>query len=244
MKRMWMTLRISLGLVSVMAIILSVAQLVGLFPDKRQTLAAERKSLGEVVAINCSLAASKQDWKSMEAAVRAVTDRSPDILSVVVRRANGSVTTDARKSAEDIQAASIRPGNSWRIEIPIFMGKNKWGTAEMEFSPLESGGSFGFIHNPFLQLTLFVTGLCMLGFTFYLQRVFSYLDPKTVVPHHVRNAFDTLTEGVIVLDKQQRIVLANDSFSRLVGRPFEEIQGLRISEIGWIGSNDAESPDT
>ena len=234
---MWITLRISLGLVSLMATILFAAQMLGLFPDKRQTVTESRKSLGEAIVIHCSLAVSNHDWKSMETAVQAVTNRNPDILGVVVRRTNGRIVTEARKATDSSATASNASKASdatWRIEAPIFMGKSKWGTVDIEFRPLESNGIIDLIHNPFLQLLLFVSAFSMLGFTFYLRRVFEYLDPTTVIPHHVRNALDTLTEGVIVLDKQQRIVLSNSAFSNIVGRSFEELQGFKVSDIDWI----------
>jgi diguanylate cyclase (GGDEF)-like protein/PAS domain S-box-containing protein len=240
MKRLWLTLRISLGLVCLMSVVLFAAQMLGMFPDRRQTLAEGHKSIAEGIAIHCSLAASQNDWKSMDSVIHALTDRNPDILGVVVRRINGHVAAESRKSGEDAKTAA-EP--AWQIESPIFMGKNKWGTLTIDFRPLESHGAFSIIRNPFLQLFLFVTSLSMLGFTFYLRRVFSYLDPKTVIPQHVRHTLDTLTEGVIVLDKNERIVLSNSSFCRIVGRTFEQLQGSKVRNIDWILNNDATSLD-
>ena len=90
----------------------------------------------------------------------------------------------------------------------------------------------------------------MVGFTvllnglivwWYLLRAFNYLDPTKSVPMHVRSTLDTFSEGVVVLDNDQRIVLANDKFKRQLGRTDQQLLGHRIDRLPW--ENDADSTE-
>ncbi|MFK8114578.1 MAG: diguanylate cyclase, partial [Rubripirellula sp.] len=60
-----------------------------------------------------------------------------------------------------------------------------------------------------------------------------------VVPARVRDALDTLSEGLLVLDEHQRIVLANRSFSGMVGETQEKLVGGRAGSLPWVCSRGA-----
>src|SRR5690242_432750 len=44
---------------------------------------------------------------------------------------------------------------------------------------------------------------------------------------------NTLAEGVVVLDKSERVVLANDAFATTVGKSANDLQGMRVSALHW-----------
>jgi DNA-binding response OmpR family regulator len=46
-----------------------------------------------------------------------------------------------------------------------------------------------------------------------------------------RATFDTITEGIALLDEQQRIVRCNEALRRVFDRPFNEILGRSLSEL-------------
>jgi PAS domain S-box-containing protein len=50
----------------------------------------------------------------------------------------------------------------------------------------------------------------------------------------VRAALDTLAEGLLVIDKKQTIVLANQAFASLIGAPPESLLGRQAGEFGWL----------
>ena len=87
-------------------------------------------------------------------------------------------------------------------------------------------------------------GIAIISFVasrFYLRRILQHLDPSSVIPDRVRATLDTLAEGVLVLDKSQRIVLANKSFAGKVGRTSADLQGKRASDFPWFESPDGEA---
>lgn len=98
--------------------------------------------------------------------------------------------------------------------------------------------------SPVSRVTLASVGIgAFLAFYRYMRRELEYLDPSTAIPERVRTAFDALTEAVLILDKQSRVVLANRAFRRLHPQAEEEIMGKPIAEMEWLTSGTHAAPD-
>ena len=85
-----------------------------------------------------------------------------------------------------------------------------------------------------MKLIAFMASVCMVVFSLYLRKMLQHLDPSKVVPGRVRSALDTLAEGLLVVDKNEKIVLANQAFATIVGRKAEEMLGARASQLKWV----------
>ena len=68
----------------------------------------------------------------------------------------------------------------------------------------------------------------------YLKMMLRHLDPSQAVPPHVRSALDTLAEGLLIIDMQEQIVLANLAIAKIVGRDADDLVGHRARELGWV----------
>jgi diguanylate cyclase (GGDEF)-like protein/PAS domain S-box-containing protein len=68
----------------------------------------------------------------------------------------------------------------------------------------------------------------------YLRRAMQYLDPSATVPERVRKAFDALTDGLVILDRQGRIVLANRAFRNFHPEGDRDLNGQLISNLPWL----------
>ena len=90
MKHISTTARIAFSLVC----LLLIGKLLGLIPDDRMATMRGRSNLCEAIAINSSLLATKNDVESLEASVRAIALRNPDVLSVGVRRTGGRMLAE------------------------------------------------------------------------------------------------------------------------------------------------------
>src|SRR5206468_5166032 len=128
--------------------------------------------------------------------------------------------------------------------VPIFDGPKRWGTIEVRFRPLSGAGWFGYVNTPQVRLMAFIAAASMVLFLLYLRKMLQHLDPSKVVPSRVRTALDTLAEGLLVVDANGRIVLANHAFASIVGKPPEELLGNRASQLPWVddGPTPAEHP--
>ena len=77
--------------------------------------------------------------------------------------------------------------------------------------------------------------LCLVLFCLYLWSVYEQLGvgrPETV-PQRVRDALDALPEGVMILDRDQRIVLSNKAFANLVRQSAAQLEGRNVDEFDW-----------
>jgi len=230
-------MRISVGLACLTLSAMFVAQSIGLLADPHDAIREGRKSLSEAVAIQCCLAAQRSDVPTMRAITAALVARNDAVLSAAVRRVNGRIVAEA---GDHEKTWNSPKGHAAAAEVPIYQGKQRWGTVEICFKPLTSG-PLGRLISPVVRAILFVAGVGFLGYTWYLRRVLKHLDPSTVIPDRVRTTLDALAEGVLVLDAQQRIVLANKAFARYTGRTSLELQGAKAPDIHWSNPGNHES---
>ena len=138
-----------------------------------------------------------------------MTSRDPDILSAAVRKADGSVLIEVGDHGKWSDHDAIDSS----FYVPIYVAKNKWGNIEVRFRQTEQSGVIGYFRSPQFKLIAFVASACMVVFMLYLRKMLQHLDPSKVVPPRVRSALDTLAEGLLVVDKNERIVLANQAFA-------------------------------
>ena len=96
---------------------------------------------------------------------------------------------------------------------------------EVRFQPDATQGLIGYLGSPQVQLVAFVAVMCLILYLVYLRKMLQHLDPSKVVPGRVRSALDTLSEGLLVVDKHERIVLANQAFASTVGQTPEQLMG-------------------
>ena len=94
--------------------------------------------------------------------------------------------------------------------VPIAAGNQPWGTVEVFFKPVATPGIWGWLEDPLIRLVAYMSCVGSIGYYIFLKRVLRQLDPSKVVPTRVRSALDALTEGLLILDDKQRIVLANE----------------------------------
>jgi PAS domain S-box-containing protein len=235
--------RISLGLASITLSVLFAAQALGLVPDRHGAVLAGRKALGELLAVQGSLAAQRDDLPALKAVLEAVQRRNPDVRSAAVRTAGGKLLVQAGDHAANWGDADTAAADT-HLRVPIVRKDRLWGTVEVCFRSPGGSGLWSLFGGPMLPLVGFVTGIGFVATTVYLRAVLQPADPAKgkVVPDRVRAALNTIAEGVLVLDRNQRIALANDAFARKFGRPAAELTGRRASELPWQAPDGSAPP--
>jgi diguanylate cyclase (GGDEF)-like protein/putative nucleotidyltransferase with HDIG domain/PAS domain S-box-containing protein len=223
--------RIAISLASLVLALVCCAQSLGLIPDTRPAIVAGRQSLCEAVALQACLAAQREDTPALRAVTTSLVQRNPDITSAAIRKVNGMTVVTVGNHAANW--ASTAPGAIDKVEIPILKGKARWGTFQICFQPITQGWLDQWMPRA-VWLGLGIAAIALFVCRFYLRRILQHLDPSSVIPDRVRSTLDTLAEGVLVLDKGQRIVLANKSFANKVGKSALELQGKRTSDFGWF----------
>jgi diguanylate cyclase (GGDEF)-like protein len=154
------------------------------------------------------------------------------------RRDDGQVVVQAGDPVRWWQpAADTGKLTSDQLRIPLFSGKTHWGDFELAYREQKNGLLAMLLEQPVLPLVVFVFIAGLLGFRLFMRRVLQHLDPASVIPERVRAAFDTLVEGIAIVDLAGRVVLTNKVFQTFVdGTAFvdgtELVEGTRLASIG------------
>ena len=233
----------SFGMAMLTISVVFAADFLGLVPRPSEAVIEGRKQLAESLAIQCAVCAERQDLDAIHATMQLVVDRNDHIRSSALRAVNGSILAQTNEYIAAFPANDEK-GSKWNhAVIPLFSGSEQWGTMEIVFEETVPRGLWGLSRSPLLRLMLFVGLAGFIVYALFLKRALRYLDPNSVVPKRVKAALDNLVEGVALLDKDERIVLANAAFARNTGRIERSLVGLKASELDWKLADPAQRRD-
>ncbi len=225
--------RISMALALFTASILLFSSFFGLFPDWEKNRANNREQICESLAVQLSLLASNSQLRLAEQTIKSFIERNQDANAGLMHTQAGLVLVDVGDTTllQSNQTGDI--STATHVKVPIFYGNRRWGTVHIQFDPLYTEGWLAWFSQSVYGLALFLALSGFFGYLFIIRRTLRELDPKNVIPERVKSAFNTLTEGVVILDEQQHILLANNVFSKKVGRTADALIGLSISTFEW-----------
>lgn len=238
MERLGPVLRLSLGLVVLTSSVLFLVDLVGLIPDAQDAELELRIRLSETVAAQLMPAVERGDFSAVRSTLDITVARNPEVLSAGLRAPGGQLLVVAGKHRELWDPADKAKSSATHVRLPLFQRGRKWGTVEIRYEGRESPGLLVTLwERPLFRLVL---GVAVLGFALYmvyLKRALRHLDPSAVIPSRVQNALDVMTEGVLLLDERERIVLANTAFAHSVDRTPASLLGVKASRLRWHWSD-------
>lgn len=233
---------ITLGLVSIVSTALLAASFLGLVPDRQAAVREGRLALAESLAAASTAILASPDPRPLDEVLRFVQKRNADLLSIGLRTRDGRLVVAAGDHARRWAPMDSDAARDAQIQVNLQAGGRPWGQLELRFTPLGARGIEGLLHLPLLALLAFCATLCFTGFQVYLSRVLRHLDPAKAIPGRVRSALDSLTEGLLVIDQRQQVVLANEAFSKLLGRRNEQFMGTAVADLPWLDAAGAPLP--
>lgn len=237
MKRISISVRIAICLALLSLCGVLFARVAGIFPDTRKVRLQSRVALCELLAINCSMLANRGDIHGIERNLTAFTLRNDAVQSAALRRADGDVVVQVGDHGAHWRGTEDGHSTNTNIYVPITAENQRWGKVEVTFKPLGGGGLLRWV-SPFVEFAVFTTVFNAILFVFWLRRVLMHLDPSRVMPQRVRAALDTLAEGLLVLDKGGRIMMANKAFEGTLAQTSEELQGRLATDLPWASADD------
>jgi len=240
-QRYWPAIRLSAGLVSLCVSVYFIGCALGLMPDHDAAVLAGRKALCESLAVHCSLSAQKDDFEAAEAGLRAAVERNSSVVSAGLRADSGKLLIDINHHGDTWSPLEAGQATESEMQVPIFRGDDRWGTLELSFHPIRPGGWLG-RQSP-LSFVAFFSLSCFGAFFLFLRPLFAGMAggaSSGAVPQRVKSAMNTLAEGVLILDKNERIAMANAAFSDLVGMSAIELQGKKISDLPFFSEDDED----
>ncbi|MFL6692568.1 MAG: PAS domain-containing protein [Ramlibacter sp.] len=226
---------IALGLASIVSTVLLAASLLGLVPDRHGAVRAGHVALAESVAASSAAFLNGSEPARVQELLRFIQGRNEDLQSIGLRSREGRLLVTTGDHARHWVPMESGRATDSQVQVMLFAGNQTWGQLEMRFTPLQPAGIAGLLRTPLLLLLVFCGSLCTLAFYVYLTRVLRHLDPSKAIPGRVRSAFDSLSEGLVVVDQKQNIMLANEALTRLLGRNHEQLMGRNRPLGGFPG---------
>ncbi len=239
--RLSATMRIAIGLAFMSATVILAAMLCGIVPNPQQAPREARQRICEQIALGLSVHARDFEFGRMTMLLRSAVEHNDDILSAALCVKDGRRVTEIGEHSSNWRDETDARD---QIVISIVTGKDEpWGTMEIRHRPLEQPGLAGLLQNPTVRLFLFVPAVSLLIYYFYLRIMLQHLDPSKAVPQHVRSALDTLTEGLLVMDRQGRVAFANQVFANWLDKEPNQLLGMHVSRMPWIDSQEGYDQD-
>ena len=81
-----------------------------------------------------------------------------------------------------------------------------------------------------------ITVIAVLGATislFIISRSHDQIDLSTVAPVLLESTLDALTEGVVLLDNRECIIIVNAAFADIIGTTPDSLKNIAITRFGW-----------
>ncbi|MEM8733480.1 MAG: sensor domain-containing diguanylate cyclase [Planctomycetota bacterium] len=231
LKRVSTTTRIAFAMSMWGATTLLILCAIGVLTDGNSERVKDRAKLCELFAISCSQHLSNDAPAQVQVLIEAFADRHDELIGAGLRDSEGLLVF----GTENHEEAWTDGKSSNRVSVPVYQGAEQYGQFEVAFQPLSESGLAGFLNLPSTRVVLLATVLNFVGFLFLLRRSFRQYDPSSAIPSRVRSAFDTMSESIIVLDQNDRIMLANRRLTESLGLTHDSLQGEPLNHLPWRG---------
>ena len=233
MKLLTPNRKVSFGLVVLTISLLLVGDMIGVVPHDDRGLMDGRKKFCESLAVQFSLAASRDNLDLIKDTLIALVERDPDVLSAAVRNRYDRLLIKAGDHTQHWVDVPESESTYTHVQVPIFQNNKHWGTVEVAFENIQGFGSVLGLNLSLLPLILFLALAGFFAYSFFIKRTLRELDPSSVIPERVKSAFDALSEGLVVMDEKAQIILANSSFVDKLELAGESLLGRKVSKLGW-----------
>lgn len=227
--------RISTGVISlILAMVLIVDALLGVLPNPRRLDAEQRAQMVNMVASQINRQLSAGDAGQVQALLDSLVGAPPALRSIGIRSLDTTLLLASPTHAHLWKTADAGSTLHTHVTLPINSGDATWGSIELLFHPSDRTFAQELLREPSLALALLLGSLGFIAVYLYLRRALYQLNPSNAVPQHVRNAFGTLAEAVLILDRKGRIMLANASFLRISDATSQELEGKPLASLAWL----------
>lgn len=229
--------RLSLGLVAMVVSIFLTADIIfDIIPNEGTIKQTSRERLAEGLAIQLVslLEHNNNQALTLNNTIQEIATRHPEINSIGIRKFDGWLQY---KTANHNQYWKLNKDDQTTPEnfrVPIYLAESQWGSIEVSFKTSKAENLLDWLIQSKVLWLAALAALTAGLIYIYLGRVLHYLDPSKAVPSRVHEAFDIIDDGILVLDKNGQIALANKAFISLTGTDNKSLYGKNISDTDII----------
>lgn len=224
--------RINFSIIMLIVATILYASLIGIVPDERMLTARSRTRLCKSIATNITYLVAKHEFEQASTQLETFAACNDDLMSIGLRRVEGDLVIEVGEHSNSWRRAIDQKSDGCYV-VPIENKEMRWGELELQFQPIYVGRN-RYFSDSLLKLLSITTVLVGLACWLHLKRILHYLDPSRSVPPRVREALNNFAEGVVILDADDRIVLANNTFANYLYRSQEELLGVRLWDLPWL----------
>jgi diguanylate cyclase (GGDEF)-like protein len=236
------TLQISIGLLSLTISLIFIAYSFGFFPNEERAALEARANISEALALQLANLAGRNEADAIKDTIDAVVGRNGDVLSIAVRRVDGKLLVGTGDHDSRWTERADGKSTATQVQIPLLNGDVPTGNIEILFRPLAAGKSFFGLPATLIGFVGFVGIAGFVGYFLILKRALWELDPSRAIPERVKAAFDTLAEGVLIMDESEHVLLANEAFVNNIFKSPKSLIGVRAGSLPWAAAGAGEFP--
>jgi diguanylate cyclase (GGDEF)-like protein/PAS domain S-box-containing protein len=232
-----------MGLVAVTCLILLGLDLLGFIPKPQNELLQSRIRRCESLATQATAAAGRNELAQIRTALGTAVQRNEDMLSAGLRAPDGHLLVVAGDHRAHWRPESTDRSTLTHVQVAVLRHGKSWGTIEIRFEdPPATTFLTALWDRPLVRLLLLVATVGFVAYLLYLKRTLRHLDPSAVVPARVRAVLDVMAEGILLIDQNDEVVLANRAFGERIGRSPDSLIGVKASTLGWRQQDASELP--
>ena len=230
MSRLSIPAKLAFCLACLTISVLLFARTWGLLPDDRAAVLRGRETFCEAMAVHFSLSVARNHIGTVQSDLESFARQNPELLSLAVLRSDGKILAEVGGDAEGFKAEA--PSAETHIGVPLG-NPEPWGRLEARFAPLPRSAWWLSRTGWFLLLAGYVVSCYALAYYLYLRKLLRQLDPQKVIPSRVKMALDTMAEGLVILDGDGNIMLANAAFAQTIHEDPEQLIGRNVEDLSW-----------
>ena len=220
------SLRLASSLCLLVLCTLFFADVLSLRGHPVQDIQDARKVMVEAFAMQLSPLVGPGDEPALKYAVSRFVESNESVLAASLKQAERGVLATSGDTAS-LEKMVGTASSTTHLIVPLFQENLVWGTVNILFKS-QQRWLMDIVYFGFLAISCFVV------FFFFLKSVLLQLDPGKAVPDRVNTAFNLFSEGVVILDPDRRIVLANNSAAAMIDTSADAQIGKSLNDWGWV----------
>ena len=237
-------MQIVLGLVMLLACVLQFARALQLVSSEDAALVRVRIVLAEMASSRVAAQIAGGDYAGARAFLEWFVRSHEEICSAALRRLDGKIAMETPGHDRYWAGAGGDESTPTHLHVALYENKVPWGRLEIAFRPLHEQQSFFKSLEPQNQRpAVFILGASFLLYWLFLSRMLKTLDPSAAVPQRMQIMMDTLVEGMVILDNEDQIVMANQAFARLAYLPADRLIGRPLASLPWLAPDRPNNPE-
>ncbi|MFK7963015.1 MAG: diguanylate cyclase [Burkholderiaceae bacterium] len=237
----------TLALVSIGTTLIIMAELtLGILSSGIRQEQTSRQVISQALAVQLASIVQVADQDEMEAVVESVAHTSDAIRSIGLRKRDASLLV---QSAEHYRSWSEPLDNHLaqnQAIVRLDTESGRWGQVEVLFEEDSAPLGVKLLKDPLVRTLLFMVLAGVPVYWLYLRRALQHLDPASVIPERVQTAFDTMSEGIVIIDADGRVLLVSHAFQKMNPTETPVRSGVVLSSVDWLaiglGSDISQHP--